>query len=363
MPKILNTHIEITVKMLAIGYDINEEGVCAGASMAAIEAAINNNLDTYIDTINYIQSRQFKPRTHRKNARLFPDIKNDIENINAHAILDQIQIYHVPEYYYELFQESVSQNESEKTASLVQSNKSIIEGGLITQQDWSWSGSYKQSRLKTMLDEIKNSTSDNQLIAMRLGNINHHIALTYKNDKWTLIDINSMPPQVFTSIRKLALALSDTLYDDNPDQITFSFTVFSSGINRDMTQHFIDKLKSGDAFKKIHHISKRHIDDRDAIKLAQLAVCNHQKNLLDKLIERGLNVNTPTLTGFSLVYLAAQFGYTDMINSLVKAGADYTRKEGEDNLTPLQIAMTFHHTEAEKYLREQETNRFTKTSP
>lgn len=353
MPKTYNAQHEVKKKMRTIGYDINDDGVCAGATMVAIEAAVNQDLNNHVEIINYIHSDAFKPRKHKHQHQLFPDIKkSNQKNIDAHATLDQIQLYHMPDMYYELFETSVSHHESDKISALAQSNKSIREGGLVTRQSWSWSGSYSDHALKMLLEEIKNAAGESQLIAMRLGGIGHHVALIYQNNEWTLVNIEKMPPKTFKSKTRLAEAIQEAVSDDNSDKTTLSFTVYSSGIERDNTQAFISRLKDNKKFKECHHISKRHIDDRDTIKLAQLVICNHQVDQLKKLIKLGLPVDTPTPSGYSLVYLAAQYGYPDMISELIKAGADCTRKEGPHDFTPLHVATEFQHVEAMEFLLE-----------
>ncbi|XP_064649701.1 ankyrin-3-like [Lineus longissimus] len=77
---------------------------------------------------------------------------------------------------------------------------------------------------------------------------------------------------------------------------------------------------------------------------------------VEKLLEKGINVQTPDQGGCTALHLAARFGDVDCVGILIEHGANVNAVEPVTGRTPLYFACNAHHYDVVRYLVEHGSN-------
>src|SRR5262252_4736339 len=110
-----------------------------------------------------------------------------------------------------------------------------------------------------------------------------------------------------------------------------------------------DDLETADLL--IHAGAKVTPANRDRATALQLAAINGSAQMLEKLIKAGADPNAPlSATGDTALMLAARTGKTAALNVLLESGANVNAKESWGGTTPLMWAVSERHPEAAKIL-------------
>lgn len=346
-----NPQNAIIDRMENAGYDVNNDGICAGATITAIESALKDGHLTHYDAliqylndtpdlISEVNSLKIKRAQLAVNKTKCDLSSKELFMLDASALIDRIQLYQSPDQYHGLFTKSISQHESQLITPLVSTHHIH---GIQSQPQWTWSNIYDAEQLEDLLRAIQTQFTNQHPIAFAIANSGHKIALIHTNNQWILADINNAPSRTYQhdQLDKLTRKLQHIFRDKYSSKCTLSFNVFSTNAHVDATYNLLSPLLRSPLCE--FNYTSIHQHDELA-NLAQISIINHQTQLLEQLLNTGLDANT-TVNGHSLAYLAASYGYTDMLSMLINKGANVDRATSE-NVTPLFIATQRQHVDA-----------------
>lgn len=333
------------------GHDVNDDGICAGATMVAIESALKdghlNDFDILIQSLCDTSDLTEKIDTLKaKRAQLASNkIKCNLSTeesrmLEAYALLERIQIYQSPDQYFSLFAKTVSQHEPQIIAPLIGTHQ---PHSIQSQAEWTWSNIYDTKQLEMLLSTIQAKFTDKQTIGFAIANTNHKIALIHTNNRWILADINSSPSRMYhhDQLDKLTRKLQHIFREHKSVNCILSFNAFSTNAHLEETHKFLSEILVT-PLCTVNNIA--NYQTATLASLAQMAITNHQTQLLEQILNAGLS-STTMVDGHSLVYLAASYGYTDMLTLLIAKNADVNLATSA-NVTPLFIATQRQHAEA-----------------
>lgn len=345
-----NPQADIINRLTEAGHDANNDGICAGATLTAIESALKDGQLTHFDSliqyicdtadlikkINTLKTKRAQLARSKTKCDLS---SSESRMFDAHALLERIQLYQSPDQYFSLFTKTVSQHEAQIITPLVSTHQTH---GIKSHAEWTWSNIYDTEQLQNLLSTIQTQFSDKQPIAFAIANTNHKIALIHANNRWILADINSSPSRIYhhDQLDKLTRKLQHIFRDHKSANCILSFNAFSTNAHFEETHKILSQLLVT-SLCTVNDFS--NYQTTDLASLAQMAITNHQTQLLEQLLNAGLSVNT-VVNGHSLTYLAASYGYVDMLSLLIEKNADVNLATTE-NVTPLFIATQRQHVE------------------
>lgn len=365
----INPQDLIIAHMESAGFAVNTDGICAGATIAAIESALNTGDLTYFDNMIQLLCRtpnlltQVKALQNKLAELALSKSKRELTTdelflLDTFALLDQMQLYQSPELYHAMFMQTISQHEPQLITSLAYSEKTKINNGIRTNPNWAWSGIYSADQLQTLLSLIQSQILEKDPIAFSIADSKHKIALIHTNNHWLLADINRTPSRIYQhhQLDKLANKLHQIFHERKSRKCVLSFSVFSLGIHYDETNKLLTQLISSPRFASMHIPSTLISNERkhDITTLAQIAITNRQTEYLDQLLKAGLEVND-IVNGHSLCYLAASYGFTDILRLLINKGA-HINTATDENVTPLFIATQRQHLDSVSLLLQHHAN-------
>lgn len=348
-----STHTSLRMFGQKLGYYKESHGICSGISLSYLEATFTNQTQQYFDMVqkikDIIENKKLKQFVQDVTA-----IQNKVKNFSQSsqhslspkeeeilqilAFYERITLYQYPQFHSEVFNNKFLQCHIEEISKIASSATIEIQGGL--KQIFTNVNAYEITDLTSFLAEmaavIDNcELQENEIVGFRLGNINHAIALTYnpKTHLYTLFDSN-MENTVTDHIDVIADAIF-TSYQNASDYRTFSTDVIV--LNSNSKLHELQQSMNDLKKRSLQNLNLEMAERISDVIFIAMAIIINDIDTVRRLLELGADISMPDAHGITPLMLAAENGYTEIVELLVSSHAQINAM-AKDNSTAISRA-------------------------
>lgn len=254
-----------------------------------------------------------------------------------------------------LFETTPRASDFKLAASLTTSVKLDDAQGLRKVENACFTGAYSQDDLSALFASLQSYVSPDmtQPISLILSSSSQHsITIGYHPQKqcWYFIDANHLPSQTVYDTHTLAEKIMSAF--DQTETAVIGVESYATVTNQ-AAQTCLDNWTSTEAFKHAQQENK-HLDER-----LFLAVKSGEVKQVTSLLIQGASVNYKNSKNFTPLFLAAQNGDLDMIETLFLPRKKDDAKTpivnaderiGDDGVTPLMVAAKLGHLKVVQFL-------------
>lgn len=357
-----DVHISFCELGAALGYFPKEkmyEGWCNGLTLKWLEACFVNDEDTFYqrmqrililneDTAIVEKIDQVKEKVKRHD--LLSD--HDLELLDLLAFYENVELYHNPHHYYEIFNTFFHQTDVAQVSLLAASKKIESLGGLTN--IYSEPGIYTKAEIAEYLNSLiqtihHSGYSDQKPIGLVLQGFDHYIGLSYqvKNSSWKFMDINQWPPIAFEAASTLELAekIVDGFNEHRGIIPRLPYTALNTLVITTSNNEQRFQLASQLNLWKKNHLISQALSERDGpVNLAFMAALIGDANIIAELAKYDVDFNrTKHSFGATPALIASEMGHVTVITELAKHNVDFNLSE-KGGRTPLLRATYLRNT-------------------
>lgn len=342
--------INIIKIMETLGYPIKGKGLCFGITSMARQAILAGELKTFdariekigelCDAFKYL----YTTLPERVNAL------EQEEQLDLIAFFDGVMLYHKLELPSEVLSNQFDQTGREAAQFVTPIE---LEDNLptIVKSDC-FVFNRREYSLRNWLDSLKNHLNAGAFV-IEMSSMNHHILISYDQNRWIWIDPNFLPSTRLYDSRELEREIN-SVFDPSwkmTGNIIFDATLSTKESDR---QAILDQL-AGTNWERMQQESIEYARNTDQFgsNLLHFATMFSKVSLAKDLIHSGdLDlIDQKTKDGFSALFIAAQRGNFEILSALIEHGADPNIQTNQ-GCTALHIAAQNGHLEIVEYLIE-----------
>lgn len=360
MTMAIETQDIIVDLMQDLGYRVNKDGVCQGLSMMCVQAFFAEDLSTFKKRLACLSVPEDRERVvlYSRGRQQIVDklaerddddvrsviTENDKFLSDIIAFLDGVQLYQSWVEHHNLFDRPVSQRPDELVSKLVGPDRltQYQLGGLVKIK--SIQNAYTDDELQQLLTQIASiSLATGRLISITLSSNEHTVTLNFdpKKNCIYLFDVNELVVETKNMgafpVSWLKNALSEighmTVLDMNMYMPTRE-------IGLKETPFFLKTLDHALLAFDSHTVTaeKAHYVNTTGETLAHYAAYAGDLDLMESLIKQGADIQHKNQYGVAPVWIATDFGFPDIVEKLFSAGVDRHEVNQEGNTLAIQAA-------------------------
>lgn len=367
------THDDLVKLLFDLGYHKSvSEGVCHGASMMFIQAALSNDIEAFNKRLQYIVDHDvplevaaFKEKMAQANqhAASLDPIKNtvnfldeilrklnvtspeDEELINLLAFLDGVELYQSPEEHPEYFEMPCSYTDPSRRATAKIASPLILDQKNGLAEQYLIDGIYNDQALQAMFSEWDKIAKEvNHSFALSLSSPNHTIALHYDAtiSRWWVFNANDMPAKTL-SVDELAQWVKRSFFNETP--IGCSTRLYLPANERETVGNTLSNcIASSSVFQTLQAVTPLKAETVlcDKVSWLDLAARDNDYHNLKALIAMQADVNNANRWN-AMAADAARAGQTALIQVLGENQVNLNAPCGQFKYTPAHIATESSH--------------------
>lgn len=332
-----HNHLVKLTKVL--GYPPNDEGICFGAAVMAMQAILSRDIASFDGRILFLLALN-KREIWQKIADA-KQIKTDI-----FAMFDGIQLYQLLREYQHLFELEMNPEREQSvliSAMRASSKKIEEEGGIVSLS--CFSGIYTKGELVIYLQGLRDAYKGDHPLALILGSSRHTLTLGYDGNKKMFFDVNSSPTHYFSSeealAEKLLLAFSRNAF------ASFATAVYATKANSEHLTAVVRDWQAGAGWQSIHKVTpeKALAADSDAISWFFTAAGEGHLDVVKQMVKiPGFNANRTSHDGKTAFYISTARKQHAVMRELIKQNVD-SNLASLDGTTPLHKAVQSRNAE------------------
>jgi ankyrin repeat protein len=296
--------------------------------------------------------------------------EDDLDSLSIPAFFDGINLYFSPEDSPEMFDRNhvhYHHNPSKTFTAvlpeiLMEQKKIDKEAShpAIVELKNNWNGTYDIKELSDYLDLLTIEFKKKDLkepITFSLGRLNHTITISFEPETkgWRVIDPNQLDILVQTTDDAKTIANHVFRAFGGKDHVTFNTRVYVNKNTSDKVNECIEACQTTPAWLEMHDIKvKMNILPMPALEdLLSTAARNGDNMTVRALLgnistDKKVNVNATSKFGTAM-NVAANFGHTDVVETLLKEKANLDTKDRVGS-TPLYLASYTGYADTVKFL-------------
>ena len=249
-------------RMKALGYGIEEDGLCFGISHMAMQAFLIGDFDTFYDRLIAIHDTSLNEFQAPRGVT--PVHSNKIKSFLP--FFDGIALYQYPDIF-----KSVFFSKEEQTIEILQDEKRVLpitapvatdnQQELMPVKVASFPGTYEETNLQDYLDLMQENLGKISFSLMigsylTLGYGYHEINLNFdaKHQKWILVDPNHLPPKDYLNTHLLAQTLIKNMSASWIEQ-TLSTIVYTQQVMKVEFETAYAGMIAQNRWKELHPVS------------------------------------------------------------------------------------------------------------
>lgn len=363
--------------MRAFGYNVSDNGVCAGFINMYVYAELCGNtkkIESRFPLILDLAEEKFEYEGKRNPGEILAAVREKVKQ-HAHlhsfekqileidAYFSGIVVAHEIDRYRALSTEFIPKADVVKLSTLIGPEKLRAMGGV--ERVYQQSLLLNEKKLTAFFQDLSSVIHTYDTVAknkkqtdlsISLYSINHRIRIKYDVDRqsWLLTDNNQLPSKEFRS-NDFAAAVIDALHDK--DATAFEVEIFTPKSNP-----LIDDIKLMlDKFQHAHKISTSMIKEKTqptdinagSVRITHIAAMHNDVSTLE-IIAKKEPGQLFKIDGdhYSPLCYAAQYGFVDAAKVIVKLDEKALFDRGELGLSPVQIAIENENINIIKILAE-----------
>lgn len=332
-------HNHLVKLMKVLGYPPNDEGICFGAAIMAMQAILSRQITSFDGRILFLLALNKREIVQKIAAA--KQIKTDI-----FAMFDGVQLYQLLRKYQHLFELEIDPDREQNiliSAMRASSKKIEEEGGIVTLS--SFSGIYSKRELVIYLQGLRDAYRGQLPLALILGSSRHTLTLGYDGHKKMFFDVNSAPTHYFSNEEALAVKL--LLAFSRNDFASFSTAVYATKANSEPLVAVVHDWQAQAGWKSIHTVTpaKALLADSDEISWFFTAASEGHLDVVKKMVKiSGFKANRTSQDGKTAFYIATAKKQHAVMRELIKQAVD-PNLASLDGTTPLHKAVQSRNVE------------------
>ncbi|MFJ1268213.1 ankyrin repeat domain-containing protein [Legionella lytica] len=360
----MNPHDALVNAYVSLGYSIDDQGCCHGASLRWLEASFLDEESVFHKRLLKIVAygQYLKPAIEKVKAKRGEKLtKEDKYLLEIHAFMDHLYIFQAPYEQKSLFHKRtpVLQEDMDEASRLGSSDAIEHLGGL--NKVYSQPLIYDQQEIALYLNDLAQAIENHcplrgKKVGILLSSPTHTTALTYTTGGggWRFMDINEYPPEYFPkeNTKKLAKHIVESLKEHESPYIAFASSVIT--VKKDP---FLNQLTEELGKLRAKHPVTRNIARRtEQINLCYLASEQGDAQIVAETVKQGANVEFTDKDGITPIMAAAMHGYDEVVDVLAKHNASLDVREQLNGWTPLHYAVDEQYTKVVTRLAQHHAN-------
>lgn len=294
-----------------------------------------------------------------KIAELAEDPEQSLD-LDSQALLDAIELYQESHLHAHLFSSSSIIQNTDCVHPLLMPIDLEKGRGLVKLSNLSCV--YREKGLTTCLEMLQRSIekyANRQPISIILKNSKHSICLGFnpkkaKRKRWSFIDSNQLPRQFFKTPKEIAKKVISTL--SGTAVAVLSMEIYGVKSGESALTAAITDWKNTDRWQTIHKVSAKKaalLDSDNTSWLCAAILCHDYEKVSELLLQPTTSINQPSSNGYTALFLAAQYGSTDIAKLLLAQPTIDLNQATLNGLTPLWVAAKYGHLAVVKLLLAQ----------
>lgn len=330
----------LTERSRKAGYRSDNEGLCAGVAHMGKQAILADDMG------------MFDRRCFKLFDTPISTINKNTFDLTVAPFFEGVELYAQPHEYSELFGNNLTQQDSDYICQFT--TPTSLEHNPITLVD-THIGAYNTEELNLYFTSLHDALRKNKInspVALVLNNSCHYVTVGYfpDTDRWTLINANQLPSQYFNNPNELAQEIIPAFMDKEIS--IFSTRIYALASYQLELSNAICNWKAADDYKAIYTITSARISRTDSTNtsLIYMAAKYGDTELLELLIRANSDINAANDKGLTPLHIAANFGHLKCVELLISHGADMYAITNDGGHTPLTLARYNHKNDITNYL-------------
>jgi ankyrin repeat protein len=371
-------------KMTVAGYQVKTSGQCFGVARMGMNAFLANDMTTFLSRMEFIkkQDDSYFLALSSERVRLGDKVKkgDEFSPLDISEFFDGVQLMQEPFSYEHLFKQKSGTQFDLVAQEYVMPQGFIEDKDKIPEKVDEFNNAFNQEELTQYLNLLQEGID--VPTSIQLISSNHAIEINYDPEIncWYMVDANqlSIADKKWSDNSELASAIIKGFKagHEGPDNAIFYSQIYTQKANVSALQDSLEKLKENKAWKSIHEVTEQRSKRKDAfdgswLKLAkrswapetiknlihvgadvdestsnellELAVENGNANLVEELLEKGVNPSKKNIKGETPLFKAAANGHAKTVKVLLDGDIMQLSDKNKEGETALFIAAKNGH--------------------